>query len=260
VNLIQVSLQPLVNKEQVGVLGQAKDYVGVWGESIDKIGVVGSSGDKLAYTDLPNLNVGVYGTSSHWAGIGIYGESVGTGVHGYSEDNTGVFGESESGPGIWGASTSYIGIIGYSESTLPSNAGIRAVGNGASAPGSPNAAAIEIDNGAIRVDGDTLNRPAGTFTVPDVWTPIQSCQNGDPSHNHEIGEFTYYNLQNNLILADGSIILLTVEIPSYYGVFAQVVSKSNGSSLIKITAVGCSTMVGSAKVHYLIINPAPKIQ
>jgi len=233
-------------EEGIGVLGQSHNDVAVWGESISRIGVVGSSGDLLTLDELPPYPVGVYGTTS---------DSWGTGVYGDSDDGVGVYGDSENNCGIFGASTNNTGIVGSTLSDSSTHAGIRAEGHGVSANG-PNAAALEINNGAIRVSGPV--RPSGTFTVTGNWNPLNSCGNGDPYHTHEIGQFTMYNLQDNLIVGDpdGSIILLTVENQSYYSLYAHVVSKTNGSAQIRITAMGCSMTVGDVKVHYLIINPA----
>ena len=221
--------QPLVNKEQVAVLGQADKYVAVWGESLDKIGVVGNSGNKLSFTNLPEDHIGVYGTAS---------QADGTGIRGYAANGTGVHGESFS--------------------LIPSDAGVSATGNGAAAPGNPNAAALKIKNGAIRVDGELEKRPAGTKEIMGYWSEINSCH-ADPWHDHIIGYEIIVTITNQLIVPDpnGSIILLTVEGDINQPVFAHVRSKANGSALIKLASVGC-TMPNPVKLHYLIINPAPR--
>ncbi len=244
-------LKPLFNKEQVGVLGQAKDYVAVWGESLDKIGMVGSSGNKLSFIDLPPVLAGVYGTASQNNGIGVLGiASDGVGVHGKSNDGIALLGESDNATGVEGKSTG----------TLQTNAGVHAIGNGVAAAGVPNAAALAIENGAIYVDGE--HRPAGTFTITGSWTQVYSCYDGDPSHDHGIANYVNVVLSNDLIVddPDGSIILLTVESQSsyYQTLFAQVYSKLNGSAQIRISSIGCSPPFGAVKVHYLIINPAPQ--
>jgi hypothetical protein len=113
-----------LNKEQVGVLGQAKQYVGVWGESQERIGVVGNAGRQLSLSDVQ--------------------PAVPSGVHGYSNVGDGV--------------------VGRSETTASDKAGVRGIGNGVTGPGQPRAAALEIENGAVTVSGATRPAGIISFT------------------------------------------------------------------------------------------------
>jgi len=202
----------------------------------------------LANFNLPEVTNPRYPVQNN--GVGVLGiASVGVGVHGKSTDGIALLGESDNATGVEGKSTG----------TLQTNAGVHAIGNGVAAAGVPNASALEIENGAIRINGE--HRPAGTFTITGSWTPVYSCYDGDPSHAHGIANYVNVVLSNDLIVddPDGSIILLTVECQTYYyqTLFAQVYSKSNGSAQIRVSTIGCSPPYGTVKVHYLIINPAP---
>ncbi len=81
-----------------------------------------------------------------------------------------------------------------STNTTSSGAGVAAVGAGSLSPGSPAAAALEVQNGAIRVTG--TDQPAGRVLVP--WPPAgQWC--------------TTITVPNNLVNL-GSSIIATVEL------------------------------------------------
>jgi hypothetical protein len=168
------------------------------------------------------------------------------------------------------------GVRGQNISTLDSAAGVLGQGNGVLGPGVPNAAALEISNGAIRVSGPV--RPAGVACGPPAWSPIESCINGscgfDPNpHNHIIGWYTDIPLANPLIIPGGcppevgSVIQATVETavppPPCTSWYVQVHSKAPGACMLRVSRMGVVTPCGCYPpteefwVNYVIINQAP---
>jgi hypothetical protein len=158
-------------------------------------------------------------------------------------------------------------LIGKSLSLINTDAGIRAIGNGIFLPGIPQAAALEIHDGAIRVTGDDDNvpKPAGIIEIlTDSWgdflmTDEITCDNC--SHMHSIGSIADCTLDNGLIVP-GSVILLTVETNFAYPVFVNIVSIEAGTAHVRFTTFGCygvepdaCSHPASVKAHYLIINP-----
>jgi hypothetical protein len=239
-----------------GVLGQG-NFFGVRGEHV------------------PTGNFGYLGDTS----FGAYGEHVPTGNFGYLGDTSfGAYGESDDpfGAGVRGVSDVLLGpaagVHGSSISTTPAAAGVRATGDGASGPGLPNAAALQVDNGAITVSGPLPVRASGTIVLPPAWVPIISCDNtfGPLPHNHTIGHYADVVLLNDLILPGppnvGSMIMASVEtVPgpptprtSFY---VQVWAKMPGTCTFRVTRMGspdpmtCPLPGEVNYVHYTIINP-----
>ncbi len=188
------------------------------------------------------------------------------------------------------------GVVGVSLSTAPNRlaAGVHAVGFGAAGAGLPNAAALNIDNGAVNVSGPVITRAAGTLLVPPAaWIRINSCPATCPpscTHVHTIGYYADVALANDLIIAGGtpdlddSIILATLDtlapgpipgppFPTPYGAplpwiswYVQVHSKAPGSCMFRVTRMGeapptpedpspCPMPVETVAINYLIINP-----
>jgi hypothetical protein len=205
----------------------SKEQVGVLGQAVEYMGVWGESIEK----------VGVVGTAGQRVGFMEV------------SDTAGVYGHSDIG----------YGVVGEARLPDPKKAGVKAVGDGTSGPGVPNAAALEIDNGAITVSG--VDRPAGIHTFSPSWTPqtdepvIVSCSCGcghDP-HQHIYYYWTISAIFNPLIVPN-SIIQLTVQASE--PMFAQVVNIGNGVAQIQVTTVTPPfPPEGDVIVHYLIINP-----
>lgn len=181
------------------------------------------------------------------------------------------------GLGFNAAAVEIYGVRGQTNSTLAAAAGVYAQGNGVAAPGVPNAAALEISNGAITVSGAV--RPAGRVCPEGpAWSPIESCSTSicimpNPTHNHTIGWFTDIPLVNPLIIDDvgcavggvGSLIQVSVETefppPPWTSWYVQVHSKVPGSCMLRVTRMGsvacnCTPPAELFWVNYLIINPA----
>ncbi|TWT42412.1 hypothetical protein RAS1_35440 [Phycisphaerae bacterium RAS1] len=195
----------------------------------------------------------------------------------------GVQGQTNSGgpyaSGVYGLGNNptpvqIYGVRGQNNSTLDAAAGVLCQGNGVAGPGAPNAAALEVSNGAIRVSGPV--RPAGTVCPPPPigWEPIESCVSGDPyPHTHIIGWYADFPLANPLIIAGGcpptvgSIIQVTVETefppPPCTSWYVQIHSKAAGGCTIRVSRMGVDVAAGCVPpsepfwVHYVIINPAP---
>jgi len=268
----------------IGVMGHATaetgDTRGVYGRASSDAGI-GVFGDAVANS---GNTFGVYGQTASDAGVGVFGHAIddagetrgvygkaasndGIGVYGISTaetgDTYGVYGEASSsiGIGVGGYATHDNGINhgvdGKSLSCSQIAAGIRAQGNGVAGPGTPRAAALKIDNGAMTVTGGV--RPAGTIAVTaDNWQALASGKYPDENgHSHTIGWRKNVTLTNPLIIADQSIILLTMEgyVPGTQGWFAHVETKANGSATIRVTVVGQSQPANAGRLHYLIINP-----
>lgn len=236
------------------------------------------------FGDLGSILAGVYGLGD--TGVlgqgnffGVRGEHVPTGNFGYLGDPSfGAYGESDDpfGAGVRGVSDVLLGpaagVHGSSISTTPAAAGVRATGDGASGPGLPNAAALQVDNGAITVSGPLPVRASGTIVLPPAWVPIISCDNtfGPLPHNHTIGHYADVVLLNDLILPGppnvGSMIMASVEtVPgpptprtSFY---VQVWAKMPGTCTFRVTRMGspdpmtCPLPGEVNYVHYTIINP-----
>lgn len=249
-----------------GVLGSGT-VNGVRGESAGGIAVYG--------LETISANVGELGTP----GFGAYGLHGGTGNFGYLGDFLdGAYGQSATpgGAGVYGISLDpggpSAGVHGTSTSTAPTAAGVRGTGSGASGPGLPNAAAVQVDNGAITVSGPLLTRASGSIVVPGPWAPIMSCNNVAvvPPHFHPIGYSADVVLLNDLILPGppnvGSMIMATVETfpgppPAKTSYYVQVYAKVAGSVTFRVTRMGTPDPPGCPVpgeinyVHYTIINP-----
>lgn len=290
---------PIALNGRVGVRG----YVGGYPNTlIDTTPLVGVEGDLAIHPPDPWVSAGVRGelndnSSKKHGWSAVLGQGVDEhytggppdvtglgimGVYGLSQDDT-----SNNSAGVFGDSTTKVGVAygmwGRSISSVNTAAAVRADGNGASVPGIPNAAALEIHNGAIRVSG--LNRPAGSVPVPPspgIWTPLLTCavpdEPGDIPHAHTDGWFTDVTTANSLVVPDttapdgtpipGSIILATVEAPGppkpppfAYAFYAEVVDKKPGLITFRVAAVNpnpdCVPPYDPLKVNYLIINPFP---
>lgn len=236
---------------------------GVDGET--KSGALDAAGVRGRATGnaLGGATFGVDGSTSSFANgaAGVRGTTAIAGAGG----TAGVWGRDSGGAG------DTFGVVGQSTSTDSRAAGVRALGNGTSGPGAPQAAALEINNGAIRVTGTT--KAAGTLSVAGgAWTDLTSFSGvGEPPGSVTcFGGYRTVTLSNTLITPQ-SIILLTVDASphasypgSTYG--AQVVSKVNGSATLRVAiyggpAAGAADMYGpplpggALKVNYLIINP-----
>lgn len=156
------------------------------------------------------------------------------------------------------------GVKGASNSLNDGGAGVQAIGNGVAGPGIPQAAALEIFDGAIRVNGD--QRPAGTLEADIDWVPIRSCITPCPDcpHDHIIGWRGCIELRNDLIIPGppniGSIIQATVEAETHCQmcVYVQVYNKRAGRVCFCLTSVGCQRPPARMWVHYVIINPEPR--
>jgi len=174
----------------------------------------------------------------------IWGFNSGTGNGGRFETNN----SSNDSAALWGVSNATNSIA----------AGVKATGNGANA-GVPRAAALEINNGSIRVTG--ANKPAGKVPFGPNWTSFNTCMrdDGDGDHNHQFAWRTNVTLTDSLITGQ-SFILLT---PEYSGVDSaatvHLVSQTAGEAIITVTVFGSSdcfaTKTETGYVHYLIINP-----
>ncbi|MFO0837038.1 MAG: hypothetical protein U1D55_00805 [Phycisphaerae bacterium] len=216
-------------------------------------------------------NYGVKGTSNSTGGFaaGVYGGVANGSANGVIGETTSVVAQTT---GVWGRATGTTGqtygVWGNSQSTAANAAGVFAEGNGVVAPGFPKAAALEINNGAIRVPQLAV-RAAGVVTTSGGWTliksgnceacPLFSCQD----HCHTIGGFQDLTINNSLIIGGQSMIQVSIEgappAPAS-GCWAQVISTANGSAVVRVTAMGnicCATApyTGTVKVNYLIINP-----
>lgn len=237
--------------------------VGVRGAgSVDGVGVegvgplLGVRGTATAIT--ATSSTGVFGSSDSANGLGVQGKGF-CGVQGTSDRGagTGVLGEAVM---LGGDAT---GVHGRSLSTDVQSAGVLAEGNGVDLPGFRQAAALEVRNGAITVNGDI--RPAGTLEItPEGWVSITGC-----AATPTIGFRMERMLQNDLIDED-CILLLTVacDDPANPGTayFADVRDLHPGQATIRIACMGqaggpCQPPPASAqvRVNYLIINPLPPL-
>jgi hypothetical protein len=214
-------LKPVENKEQIGVFGQAWNFTGVWGESRYKFGVIGTAG---VFQTLGAIIAGLPALQS----AGIYGYA--------SEDGR-------------------IGVIGRSIAVGPTiSSGVRAIGNGAA----ESAAALTLDNGAVRVAGNS--RAAGKVTTGNNWINDPWSRPGGNGHTHQTGYYTNITINNDLIIP-GSFIQLTVEkITSclYCHYFAHIDQIGTGFVNVVVTCVGDTQPPGPVYVHYWIVNPEPE--
>jgi hypothetical protein len=235
------------------------------------------------------ITIGVRGRATHGSGTGVQGEvtnssgtacgvrgrsstSGGTGVEGEdlaASNGAGVRGNSSSsgGKGVYGSATgsgATAGVRGSCTSLLAASAGVLAVGNGVASPGSLQAAALDIRNGALVVSGD--NRPAGAIEFDasaKSWEAIEDCRTD--GHSHTIGWKTAIQFPHSLLTPE-SFVLLSVEDDgsSGAGSYSAVltVPRTSGHARINVSrlgvedAGGCPTPTGTIRVHYLIINPA----
>ncbi len=271
-----------------GVYGTATAMVtlgrtfGVFGETVaDAVGSAGVSG--TASNVLPlGATYGVIGRN--FSDVATARGAVGFAQSVAAVLNIGVQGQTNSAgafsAGVYGlafnagAFRTY-GVRGQTSATLDAAAGVLAQGNGVLGPGMPSAAALEINNGAIRVSGPV--RPAGTICPEAVfWEPIESCstsicQQGFPPHNHTIGWYTDIPFANPLIIDDfdcppggiASMIQVSVETelppPPWTSWYVQVHSKAPGAAVVRVTRMGsvlcgCTPPTEDFRVHYLIIN------
>ena len=214
-------------KGVIGVLGIAKKNIGVWGESIEKFGVVGTTDEEYTKNDLPSQGYGVLAmgnTSSAFLGI----------------------------------SDSASGTIGQSKSSMPTDAGIEAVGMN----DRDKAAALNISNGAVIVTtSDTINgdKPAGTIDgLMPVLIPYHTSDFPCPNciHAHASTQVGFVTLQNKYLKANHSVLLLTVEnLRSAF--YTSIVGISDGSATIRIATNDMTYDPFSSfpsKLHYWIVN------
>lgn len=232
----------------VGVEG----IVSAGGVAVTNYGVKGTTTSTDAYC------AGVGGFASVGASNGVYGENSST---------------TNAAAGVWGNETGTTGITygvaGQNVSVDRQAAAVIGIGNGAAGPGMPQAAALEINNGAIRVTGPALTKAAGTVTTGAAWSPFKSWVNEDcnpgtvPYHCHSIGAWQNVVITNNLIIAGQSMIHVAVEgAPPAPGsaCHAQILSTVNGAATVRVAVYGglcCNgpAYTGTVKVNYLIINP-----
>lgn len=158
-----------------------------------------------------------------------------------------------------GRSVAPYGVSVQCSGSSPSAAAVVAQGAGASAVTGPQAAAIDLRNGAILVSGTERAAKSVLINTP-IWTPVGSCLAGTTPHAHQTGAYLDVSDTNNLIVSN-SIIVATVEgelptaIPSALSV--QVLRHSPGTCTFRVTIVGCNTTVLSQlKVNYMVINPS----
>ncbi|NUL83360.1 MAG: hypothetical protein HUU60_11665 [Armatimonadetes bacterium] len=283
---------------QFGVLGNSQTSSGVYGISDFAAGVAALNLSSSNRGGLGLPDVGAYGRHQSTFNTGELGTES-TGVNGRSENGVGVYGTSDNYLGVYGRHTAsgnygnlgtsmagaygfvapaddddaYFGAWGVSLGVNPEGAGVRANGNGVSAPGTPNAAALRVHDGAVTVSGLLTNRFAGTIEVTTGWLPIVSCAYACPdcTHAHTIGWYADVPLGNALIIPGppqtGSIIQATVETvpgppPPWTSYYVQVYAKMPGSCVLRITRMGFATTGGGCPapietnyIHYTIVNP-----
>ncbi|MGE0479567.1 MAG: hypothetical protein AB7Q17_03745 [Phycisphaerae bacterium] len=221
------------------------------------------------------INVGALDVVRGASGLASSAAAVRTyGVQGQT-NATGPFAAGIYGLASTTAAVQVYGVRGQNVATSEAAAGLLGQGNGVAAPGVPNAAALELSNGAFRVSGPV--RPAGQVCPDGVgWTPIESCNvglcgNPNPPHSHTIGWFTDIPLINPLIIDGscpvtvGSIIQASVETedppPPWTSWYVQVHSKAAGVCTFRVSRMGsvkcaCTPPTEVFWVNYLIINPA----
>lgn len=270
----------------VGVFGQATNVAGatygVLGQNAS--GAAGAAGVRAdasnaappgATYGLRAVNVGALDVVRGASGLAASVAAVRTyGVQGQT-NATGPFAAGIYGLATTTAAVQVYGVRGQNVATSAAAAALLGQGNGVAAPGVPNAAALELSNGAFRVTGPV--RPAGQL-CPDAvgWTPIESCTYGlcgnpDPPHSHTIGWFADIPLVHPLIIDGscpvtvGSIIQASVETedppPPWTSWYVQVHSKGAGVCTFRVSRMGsvkcaCTPPTEVFWVNYLIINPA----
>ncbi|MEW6250737.1 MAG: hypothetical protein AB1716_08825 [Planctomycetota bacterium] len=226
-----------------GVIGETNSYSGMGVAGVatatagGTIGVHGQTNSEAGY--------GVYGQARHASGsnatAAVYGENLST--------TTGIGVKGVVSPYHNGTGASY-GVSGYSGSSASNAAGIRAIGAGASSPGLPKAAALQIQSGAITVTGNPS--PAGTLNVSGSgWSDIYTATAS--GHQHRMGVTKTATLSNSLIRANSFILLTPYVATSGTAVAAVVNSQSAGQASISISVFGDAP--SAAYIHYLIINP-----
>ncbi len=215
----------------VYVEGAAGDGVEILGAGIDGIlvnGVIADDGIEVRGSLFPPTGPADDGVAISYPG------------------DDGVYVEGAAGDGVDATSWGADGVHGRSVTANPANAGVHAEGNGDRFQ----AAALEIDNGAITVSG--ASRPAGFWQVPctdTCETDFWECPQCD--HRHRMAVYGETVVYNDLIRPE-SIILLTVQ--GGVHCFAEVISVAQGSAWIRQTSV-CWPPAGCGQVNYLIINP-----
>jgi len=279
--LVDGSTKP-IGGDGVQIIEPALNGVNIQGSGFNGLLVDGTNAGKPIGLDgvavlKPNRNgvlvrgagmngVEVDGSIDVIAGDGVFVVSPnGHGVHVQLLSNPannlkdGVHSETEgSGKGVFGKSKDGTGVLGKSESTVSSNAGVYAIGNGADSPGTPRAAALKISNGAITVSGQS--RPVGTYSIDPTaaWTEFEDydavCSDGSCIHQHQIGWFIDINIPNDLIVLDNSILFLTVQADGGRA-FASVHRVLAGAADVRVTFVGWRAVAPTdVRVNYLIIN------
>ncbi|MBI5863042.1 MAG: hypothetical protein HZB38_00745 [Planctomycetes bacterium] len=273
-----LAAQPTILNARIGVRGYAGRYAS---ENAMRVGVEGDAETNVPDPFVPSGVRGFNrGTLPGYAGVvgqglPLTGEGPAPSTAGVGQ--IGVWGVAQSGAansaGVRGdatvtTSTTY-GVHGKTNGiTVRQAAGVRAEGSG----NRNMAAALRIENGAITVAGGS--KPANTTTVSGPWTCFndwwgqivtpppdcafcQSCGVTNP-----IGAICNPPPITNDLVRTDSYILLTVLGSVGQSTSAQVVSQSDGSFSIRVTALGapseCSqncTYSGSVQVRYLIINP-----
>lgn len=264
-----------------GVMGHATALVGA---GVGLHGRTESGSGRGVWGESPNGGWGVWGETAgtgsgvvgvtNTSGFGVEGRAmapsgVTTGIYGWavSEQGTGVTGVGGQ-TGVMGlgseanVTSQAVGVLGQSLSLSSNGAGVRALGNGVSGvPGAPQAAALEVSEGAINVGGGI--RPAGKVLLDSSWNAVTDC------NSETIGYTQDVQLTNDLITGT-SMIWLTVEIVGATDIAgrtfsAHVFDQDPGSATVRITAIGkaggpgCSPPSGGITryVSYLIINPLP---
>jgi len=253
--------------------------LGVYGESSAVSGAgVGVRGT-TASTEANTIGVEGLAPSAAATNYGVKGTShssdpYAAGGAGFVDqgDSNGVLGQTDSAvdftAGVWGRAMGTVnlnfGVYGSSVSTLPTAAGVGAQGFGTAGPGVPNAAALEIRNGAITVVGPT--KPANKITVAG-WTCFSAWDDGPDCNTlaygrAPIGAFSNAVITNNLIRVDSLIYLTVRGGPPSPGTscYAQVLTQAPGTATVRVTALGGPTCLpcaysGAVDVNYLIINP-----
>jgi len=207
--------------------------------------------------------------------LGVLGQALDVAVWGESKRSFGVVGSTMKKFSLAGLPTKPAGVLGISEyadangvlgkslSLKEKDAGVLAEGNGGG--NRPQAAALEIRNGAIRVSG--ASRPAGIVTTTmDSASVLVSCTLNCPNcdHSHNIGFYKDLAISNDLVVPE-SIIQLTVQAPigtqSIFG--AHIAGIQAGVIQIRVALTGqpfrgpCipPNPAMPVKIHYLIINP-----
>jgi hypothetical protein len=166
------------------------------------------------------------------------------GVHGRIDANV----QADSSAGVYGEATAttgaVYGVVGVSISNSFAAAGVRAEGYGASSAGSPNAAALEINNGAIRVTGAL--QPVGTQTAT-IATGMRTVQMTITNSLAQANSFIQVSANGN----GGD-----VNLGSDHDTFSAIVrSKNAGSFIVEISCdQGNVPSAEAVTLDYIIVN------